>query len=49
MSAPTPTSVFAVVLVHPEIPPNTGNVIRLTAIVADCTRRAARVSMDDVN
>jgi len=23
--------VFAVVLVHPEIPPNTGNVIRLTA------------------
>jgi tRNA (cytidine/uridine-2'-O-)-methyltransferase len=23
---------FAVVLVHPEIPPNTGNVIRLTAI-----------------
>ncbi|MEP7184081.1 MAG: tRNA (uridine(34)/cytosine(34)/5-carboxymethylaminomethyluridine(34)-2'-O)-methyltransferase TrmL, partial [Betaproteobacteria bacterium] len=22
---------FAVVLVHPEIPPNTGNVIRLTA------------------
>jgi len=28
MSAATP---FAVVLVHPEIPPNTGNVIRLTA------------------
>jgi tRNA (cytidine/uridine-2'-O-)-methyltransferase len=25
------TSMFAVVLVHPEIPPNTGNVIRLTA------------------
>jgi tRNA (cytidine/uridine-2'-O-)-methyltransferase len=24
-------SAFAVVLVHPEIPPNTGNVIRLTA------------------
>ncbi|HEY3564209.1 MAG TPA: tRNA (uridine(34)/cytosine(34)/5-carboxymethylaminomethyluridine(34)-2'-O)-methyltransferase TrmL, partial [Casimicrobiaceae bacterium] len=22
---------FSVVLVHPEIPPNTGNVIRLTA------------------
>jgi len=26
-----PTAEFAVVLVHPEIPPNTGNVIRLTA------------------
>lgn len=26
-----PVAVFAVVLVHPEIPPNTGNVIRLTA------------------
>jgi tRNA (cytidine/uridine-2'-O-)-methyltransferase len=26
--------VFAVVLVHPEIPPNTGNVIRLTANTA---------------
>ena len=25
---------FAVVLVHPEIPPNTGNVIRLTAHTA---------------
>ena len=25
------TAMFAVVLVHPEIPPNTGNVIRLTA------------------
>ena len=25
---------FSVVLVHPEIPPNTGNVIRLTANVA---------------
>ena len=25
---------FAVVLVHPEIPPNTGNVIRLTALTA---------------
>src|SRR5512139_470567 len=25
---------FAVVLVHPEIPPNTGNVIRLTANTA---------------
>jgi tRNA (cytidine/uridine-2'-O-)-methyltransferase len=34
MSAPTPTSGFAVVLVHPEIPPNTGNVIRLTANTA---------------
>ena len=30
MSAPD----FAVVLVHPEIPPNTGNVIRLTANTA---------------
>ena len=26
-----PTSVFAIVLVNPEIPPNTGNVIRLAA------------------
>jgi len=33
--APPPTSpAFAVVLVHPEIPPNTGNVIRLTANTA---------------
>src|SRR6266511_4304874 len=37
MNDPTPTPAqrtdraFAVVLVHPEIPPNTGNVIRLTA------------------
>ena len=31
-SAPAPQ--FAVVLVHPEIPPNTGNVIRLTANTA---------------
>jgi tRNA (cytidine/uridine-2'-O-)-methyltransferase len=30
---PTPPE-FAVVLVHPEIPPNTGNVIRLTANTA---------------
>ncbi len=29
---------FAVVLVHPEIPPNTGNVIRLTANDPTCTR-----------
>src|SRR5204863_496413 len=29
--APACAAVFAVVLVHPEIPPNTGNVIRLTA------------------
>src|SRR5512145_564546 len=28
------SEVFAVVLVHPEIPPNTGNVIRLTANTA---------------
>jgi tRNA (cytidine/uridine-2'-O-)-methyltransferase len=28
------TAMFAVVLVHPEIPPNTGNVIRLTANTA---------------
>ena len=28
------TASFAVVLVHPEIPPNTGNVIRLTANTA---------------
>jgi tRNA (cytidine/uridine-2'-O-)-methyltransferase len=27
----SPTRMLAVVLVHPEIPPNTGNVIRLTA------------------
>jgi tRNA (cytidine/uridine-2'-O-)-methyltransferase len=32
--APASTSRFAVVLVHPEIPPNTGNVIRLTANTA---------------
>jgi tRNA (cytidine/uridine-2'-O-)-methyltransferase len=32
-SQPTSPS-FAVVLVHPEIPPNTGNVIRLTANTA---------------
>jgi tRNA (cytidine/uridine-2'-O-)-methyltransferase len=25
------TPMFAIVLVHPEIPPNTGNVIRLAA------------------
>jgi tRNA (cytidine/uridine-2'-O-)-methyltransferase len=37
MSEPAPShrddanAAFAVVLVHPEIPPNTGNVIRLTA------------------
>jgi tRNA (cytidine/uridine-2'-O-)-methyltransferase len=28
------TAMFSVVLVHPEIPPNTGNVIRLTANTA---------------
>ena len=31
---PPTSSPFAVVLVHPEIPPNTGNVIRLTANTA---------------
>ena len=31
MAASPAASQFAVVLVHPEIPPNTGNVIRLTA------------------
>ncbi len=31
MSEPQTALDFAVVLVHPEIPPNTGNVIRLTA------------------
>ncbi len=34
MSAPPAAPQFAVVLVHPEIPPNTGNVIRLTANTA---------------
>lgn len=34
MSAPGKSLPFAVVLVHPEIPPNTGNVIRLTANTA---------------
>jgi len=34
MASPPPASAFAVVLVHPEIPPNTGNVIRLTANTA---------------
>ena len=34
MSSPSVTPDFAVVLVHPEIPPNTGNVIRLTANTA---------------
>ena len=33
-SATTLARMFAVVLVHPEIPPNTGNVIRLTANTA---------------
>ena len=34
MVSPPPAPAFAVVLVHPEIPPNTGNVIRLTANTA---------------
>ena len=34
MSFPSTAPEFAVVLVHPEIPPNTGNVIRLTANTA---------------
>ena len=34
MAASPAASQFAVVLVHPEIPPNTGNVIRLTANTA---------------
>jgi tRNA (cytidine/uridine-2'-O-)-methyltransferase len=34
MSIPDAAPDFAVVLVHPEIPPNTGNVIRLTANTA---------------
>ena len=34
MTHPLPSPDFAVVLVHPEIPPNTGNVIRLTANTA---------------
>jgi len=34
MSAGPAAPEFAVVLVHPEIPPNTGNVIRLTANTA---------------
>jgi tRNA (cytidine/uridine-2'-O-)-methyltransferase len=34
MADPSPFPEFAVVLVHPEIPPNTGNVIRLTANTA---------------
>ena len=34
MAPPTTAADFAVVLVHPEIPPNTGNVIRLTANTA---------------
>ena len=33
-AAGKPPAPFAVVLVHPEIPPNTGNVIRLTANTA---------------
>jgi len=33
-AAPVPARPFSVVLVHPEIPPNTGNVIRLTANTA---------------
>jgi tRNA (cytidine/uridine-2'-O-)-methyltransferase len=32
--APASSNPFAVVLVHPEIPPNTGNAIRLTANTA---------------
>jgi tRNA (cytidine/uridine-2'-O-)-methyltransferase len=31
LRAPPETAVFHIVLVHPEIPPNTGNVIRLAA------------------
>jgi len=39
---------FAIVLVHPEIPPNTGNVIRLTANTAtECIWWTARFRMDD--
>jgi tRNA (cytidine/uridine-2'-O-)-methyltransferase len=34
MTVPFAAPGFAVVLVHPEIPPNTGNVIRLTANTA---------------
>jgi tRNA (cytidine/uridine-2'-O-)-methyltransferase len=34
MASPPTATAFAVVLVHPEIPPNTGNVIRLTANTA---------------
>ena len=34
MAPPPAAPGFAVVLVHPEIPPNTGNVIRLTANTA---------------
>lgn len=34
MPVPPADPAFAVVLVHPEIPPNTGNVIRLTANTA---------------
>jgi tRNA (cytidine/uridine-2'-O-)-methyltransferase len=34
MASPSAAPGFAVVLVHPEIPPNTGNVIRLTANTA---------------
>ena len=34
MTSPAAAPAFAVVLVHPEIPPNTGNVIRLTANAA---------------
>jgi tRNA (cytidine/uridine-2'-O-)-methyltransferase len=34
MPGPKPAADFAVVLVNPEIPPNTGNVIRLTANTA---------------
>ena len=34
MTSPSAAPAFAVVLVHPEIPPNTGNVIRLTANTA---------------
>src|SRR4029078_10360090 len=34
MTSPSAAPAFAGVLVHPEIPPNTGNVIRLTANTA---------------
>ena len=34
LASPPASPAFAVVLVHPEIPPNTGNVIRLTANTA---------------